>query len=449
MNYHKNSYTGSPGKKILIRVLIVVGALIVVSAATLAYGNYLKSKAAHTDVSGTGAGRSAQVSGVGRNISGENVRAKNVHSVCVPANNLPDGAKAVEYVDSLAEGGATGITVLLVDSDGVLTYASDSVAKLTHQKNSAGAKADVIAAAVSQAKKHSMQTSAVIFTQVGFDKSGVAAEIDALVAKDVAELGFDELVAILPLDAESLAGDGLNSALGYLGALSDNKGSASLGACLSYEIFSTPELSPQIENIAAAVDFLALDLTQIVGDAETCASIVSDAATNLAGSFTLYSLRAVFAGEDDNIAASQTKALTAAGFDNYMFVTALLNAIPKNEDETEKTDDQSADANEEWNAWDNTPAETPVTESVTDAPADVPAESAAPETTQPPSQDQSGNQNQPDASQNAAPDEGETPPPAAPAPEAESPVDDGGSDDVAPQANETPDAPPVENEPAQ
>ena len=44
MNYH-NSYTGSVKKKILLRVLVVLVSLIVISALTLAYGNYLKSKA--------------------------------------------------------------------------------------------------------------------------------------------------------------------------------------------------------------------------------------------------------------------------------------------------------------------------------------------------------------------------------------------------------------------
>ena len=45
MNYH-NSYTGSVKKKILLRVLVVLVSLIVISALTLAYGNYLKSKEA-------------------------------------------------------------------------------------------------------------------------------------------------------------------------------------------------------------------------------------------------------------------------------------------------------------------------------------------------------------------------------------------------------------------
>ena len=381
MNYHKNTYTGSNRKKILIRVLIVVGALIAVAAATLAYGNYLKSKAGNTDVSGTGAGRNAQVSGVGRNPSGDAAKAKKVKSICVPTEALVDAAKVGDYVDTIAEGGATGITVLLVDQSGVLTYDSESVAHLTHQKNTGAARTSAITEAIAQAKKGSMQTSAVIFAQEGFDESSFAAEIDALVAKDAAEFGFNELVVVLPLDAESLSKDGTDGVSDYLDALSQNKGALALGVCLPYGIFAAPELSPQVEIIAAEADFLALDLSAGAMNAEEGARVVAEAVDRLSGSFTLYSLRTVFGGNDEDTAAAQIKALAEGGFENYMFITALPNAIPKN--------DESDTADDAGDPWYSDPGDTPYEDpgyaepQVTEAPAPVETTPAEPVTEAP------------------------------------------------------------------
>ena len=416
MNYHKNSYTGSPRKKLIIRVLIVVGALVAVAAATLAYGNYLKSKAANTDVSGTGAGRNAQVSGVGRNPSGDVSRAKGVRSICVPREALDESERAAAYVDGLAEGGATGITVLLVDRDGVLTYDSEAVAKLTHQKNTADARSAAISAAIARAKEHSMQTSAVIFAQEGFDESSFAAEIDALVAGDAAALGFDELVVVLPLDAASLTKDGTDAVAKYLAALSEKKSRAALGVCLAFEIFASPELSPQIEVISAGADFLALDLSAGASDPDSGARIVEDAVERIAGSFTLYSLRTVFGGSDEQTATAQIKALADGGFENYMFVTALPNAIPK-DDETDTTYETFV-----WDAPVDEPQyEEPADdEPQTEAPATEPAEPQAPATDAPEPEPEATTAAPTPATEAAAP-QTDPPAPEPPATEAAAP----------------------------
>ncbi len=321
MNYHKNSYTGSIQKKILFRVLAVVAALTVVSAATVAYGNYLKSKAERTQLAGTGAGRPQQSSGAGREPD-KNPQGVSVKSRCVPITSL-DSNGAAGYVSTLADNGSTGISAVLADREGYLTYSSDAVAKFTHQKPAASEADAVIRAAISRAKERSMRTSALIFAAEDFTDGGICAQIDALVAADAAAFGFDELVVFLPIDTEQLGSELAAKIVAYLNALAANANGCSLGVCLSYDVFATPRLSPHLELISASSDFLAVDLTSgVSGGAEGAAKYVADATQTLAGSFSLYSLRAVFDGADADIADAQVKALADRDFENYMFVSA-------------------------------------------------------------------------------------------------------------------------------
>ena len=190
-------------------------------------------------------------------------------------------------------------------------------------------------------------TSAVIFTQPGFEDSAISSEIDALVCKDAADLGFDELVTILPVDAEAVSGDPLERVTAYLDTLSSNTGDTLLGVCLPLGLFAEPSLSPEIEKIALSADFLALDMTTEPTDEVSAEQAVSEAVRKISGSFIYYSLRTVFAGHDENIAAAQIKALSPVGFENYMFVTTLPNAIPKT-DETE-SDTSPYDTDAPWN----------------------------------------------------------------------------------------------------
>lgn len=321
MNYHRNSYTGSVRRKVLIRSLIVVAALIAVSAATFAYGNYLKAKAGQTLIAGTGAGRDQQSSGAGRDDSDTSSQAVKVKSACVPLALLPDAGKASEYVDALAADGNTGISVVLVDREGYLTYPSEAVAKFTHQRPSSG-DLTVMQTALSKAGEHSMRKSGLLFAGKDFADGSFSAEIDALVAADAAAFGFDELVIVLPVETDQLARDFAEKVVGYLNTLAAKASPCQIGVCLSYDIFNTPQLSPHLELISSSSDFLAVDLTKAADSAEAAAKYVTDAAQTIAGYFSMYSLRVLFEGTDAEISSAQVKVLSDKGLENYMLVSA-------------------------------------------------------------------------------------------------------------------------------
>ena len=359
MYYNRSSYTGTSKKRIVIRIIIIAAALLTVAAATLAFGNYLKAKAAATAVEGTGEGRNSAQTGTGRDSpSGEVTQAKGVRSACVPLASIPSEDAAGKYVDALATKGCTGVTVVLVDRDGYLTYTSAAVAKFTHQKLAEVKDPAVISAIISAAKSHSMQTSGVIFSSADFFEVGVSAGIDATVASDAAALGFDEIVTVLPLDVGSLDSILAASAVKYINAIGENKGGAALGVALPAGVFTTPKLSPQVELFASVSDFLAIDLTD---DPKTA---VADALEKAGGYFALYELRSVLAGGDAKTAEASVKTLAESGLANYMFVGAT---------DADITDD-TEDSGSAPGGYEPTTPVTPVTPTTPDEPTpDEPA----------------------------------------------------------------------------
>ena len=340
MIYLRSTYTGSPKKKVAIRVIIVIAALLAVSAATIAFGNHLKNKAEETTVYGIGAGRgdtddSAPVHGQ----PGETTSVRGVRSACIALSALTSADKAKEQVDLLATKGFTGVTVVLVDRDGYLSYTSEAVSKYTKQRAADIKDPAIVSAITAQAKACSLRSSAVIFSSADFTSNDISAKIDSIVASDAAALGFDEVVAVLPLDAASLDSILAASAVKYITSLDEAKGSAALGAALPLDVFSTPSLSPQVELFASVCDFLAIDLSKKSASAEEAQKAVTDVLDSISGYFTMYDLRAVFDGSEQNIADAQAKTLFDGGFANYMFVRATDFVEPDPTDDTDDRDD--------------------------------------------------------------------------------------------------------------
>ena len=327
MIYLRSTYTGSPKKKVAIRVIIVIAALLAVSAATIAFGNHLKNKAEETTVYGIGAGRgdtddSAPVHGQ----PGETTSVRGVRSACIALSALTSADKAKEQVDLLATKGFTGVTVVLVDRDGYLSYTSEAVSKYTKQRAADIKDPAIVSAITAQAKACSLRSSAVIFSSADFTSNDISAKID-------------EVVAVLPLDAASLDSILAASAVKYITSLDEAKGSAALGAALPLDVFSTPSLSPQVELFASVCDFLAIDLSKKSASAEEAQKAVTDVLDSISGYFTMYDLRAVFDGSEQNIADAQAKTLFDGGFANYMFVRATDFVEPDPTDDTDDRDD--------------------------------------------------------------------------------------------------------------
>lgn len=384
MNYNPNRYTGSPKKKLLFRCLIVLASLAVVCAMTLAYGNYLKQKAKDTlggDYSG--AGRSVSADGVGSENEAPTSFSKSV-SVKSPAIDISAFAEVDalnEQIDKMAQSGATGITVVLLDRDGYLTYASDAVAKHTHQHPAQSVSQGILTTLTQKARSLSMRTSAVIYTSEDFAQDGLSSDIETLVCADAAACGFDEVVAIMPVNSTEINSDSSASILKYIGRLASARSGALLGVAFGDDVFRTPSLSPQIELFASGANFLAIDLGYRFDGADSAKAKIEGTVDELTGSFTVYGLRAVFEGGDSVIDKATVEALADCGFSNYMFTKAVpAEDSPETDEVTEggdvpyyPQDDPEPQWGTDSTSDDTQSADTegPQTDAVTDYPQDT------------------------------------------------------------------------------
>lgn len=334
MNY-PNRYTGGMKKKIFLRILVVFVCLTAVCALTLAYGNYLKSKADKTkDDSYSGVGRTPDTTPETGNDDTLSAFSKSVgvKSACIVFGDFEDSEAVQSYIEKLSEDGYTGITAVLIGRDGYLTYASETVAEFTKQRPAASKDNAFISEMLSKAASLSMRTSAVIFTSDDFGADSISSQIEELCVSDAAALGFDEIIAVLPSTAEGINSDTSSRILGYIGKIAEKKGDAQFGIALDESIYETPSLSPQIELFGSYVNFLAIDMSDSLSSAEDAKAFVSGITDEISGSFTVYGLRAVFDGGDAEIAEAQAKALADASFSNYMYVDAPPQPEPDSTD---------------------------------------------------------------------------------------------------------------------
>lgn len=353
MNYHHNGYTGGTRKKLFLRILVVFLTLTAVCTLTLAYGNYLKSKAEKTQNEG--------FSGVGRPIDADRgtdgseneytySKSENVKSYSIVFEDYESIDLLNERIEKLSGEGYTGITAVLVGRDGYLTYASETVAQYTHQRPAATVDSSFMGEMIAKARSLSMRTSAVIFTSEDFYEDPISAHIDALCCADASALGFDEVIAVIPSRAEEINSDVANRVLAYIDDLAASCSSSLLGIALEDGIYRTPSLSPQTQMFASGADFLAIDMTPTFSSAEDAAAYVSDVTGEISGSFSVYGLRVLFDGGDETVSAAQTKALFDASFSNFMFVDAPPLTDPDvTEDSATVTskEDQSFDTDNE------------------------------------------------------------------------------------------------------
>lgn len=316
MNYH-SGYTGGTGKKVLTRILCVIGSLSVVCALTFAYGNYLKSKAYRTSSDHLGAGRTHSDDVDVNTPKTEFSPSVQVKSMFFDHGNFKNAEESNGELARLAQNQATGMTAILIDREGYLTYSSEAVSNFTKQKSSEQTDLSFLSSAVSYAKSLSLRTSAVIFTS---DISGtVSSEIEALVCADAASCGFDEIILVLPIKAEEINSQTSKTLLEYIGKIADRKNNSLLGVCFGTDIYSTAPLSPQVELFTGAADFLCVDLRPVF-DVDSGINIDS-VLDKTSGSFSVYGLRSLIEGDDPTKLSEVLSALQKNGFENYISVS--------------------------------------------------------------------------------------------------------------------------------
>lgn len=342
MNYY-NPYTGSRKKKLLRRICTVLVAVVLITAVTVIFGNYLNKKAENSAAN--------DHAGIGREDIHEDEEApviippseggagstETVKGVCVPLGE----AFAERLVAS--SGGYTGALIPLTGEGGYLLYNSLRAGEYSRLPvNPNIPQMSDLAAAVSEARGRGLRVCALMTSsaRVTDDETGYAAAVaaDARIAADALEAGFDELIiSSLVSGPEDISGETAHIILRYINQIVAASGSTSVVIALPPSVYETAALFPQIELFVSRGVSLALELTAEQSTPEYLGYICE----KLAGTVSVYNMRMLFAPSDTATVSGLEGKLREAVHENYLF-TCVPDNTPTG-DETSGSQDSRPD----------------------------------------------------------------------------------------------------------
>lgn len=341
MNYY-NPYTGSRKKKLLRRVSTVLVAVVLITGATVIYGNYLNKKAQSSAES--------DHAGIGREDIYDDEEApviippseggagstETVKGVCVPL-----GEAFAERLGASTDG-YTGTLIPLTGDGGYLLYNSLRAGEYSRLPvNPSIPQMSDLTVAVSEAKRCGLRVCALMTSSVRItDDEGeyeAAIAADARIAADALEAGFDELIiSSLVSDPEDISGETAHVILRYINQIVAASGNTAVILALPPSVYETATLSPQIELFVSRGVSLALELTAEQSTPEYLGYICE----KLAGTVSVYNMRMLFAPSNTSVVSGLEEKLREAGHENYLF-TRVPDKVSTGDEtaETQETDE--------------------------------------------------------------------------------------------------------------
>ena len=233
-----------------------------------------------------------------------------VHAGYLELSALTDGADLRSRVEAVASAGYNAVAFVVIDGDGLLTYASPAASALSRlPAKETLPTLEELTSAVSYAGELGLRACAVYTARPNKTKA------DCAVAAELAQAGFDEILLRGFEKYTTLDGSVIDRILTYVRAVRA-AADVDLGVCLSEEIYTAAQHAPYIENLFRETEFLAIDLT--AADGESVAALTE----KLQGSFSAYLLRTVLSGADAEAAAKVTEALDAASVSGRLYISA-------------------------------------------------------------------------------------------------------------------------------
>lgn len=301
MKYYKGRR--EPSKGLITRILIVVLVCLLAFVITVFIGNRLKAKLDQLDSShGVGGDASSEESVSAPSTpdvdekNDQPAASRRAYTAYIPPSELA-GATG-ESLSELAQSGYTAIAIPLTRDDGTLLYASDAARDY--------ARADypdsypdpsLLATILAKAESAGLRTVALYAAPDLY--SGSAADdfrvsLDRVIAREIAEMGFDEITLLGTIGAGGVNTDSAITVLGYVAeirrAARASGASPDISITLDYKYFLDVSCAQQIELLADYIEVLTIDMRSHDNPAALCDS--------LSGSFSLYSLRALTDSED-------------------------------------------------------------------------------------------------------------------------------------------------------
>lgn len=366
MKYYKHA--GKRKKKIPVRIIVAVVCCIVVFALTVIYGNYLLDRVgnsanreetpnAGTSETPTSPTPENQVSYIPKLEASADDLNKN--TAFLNLSVYADQTELFAAIDELKTSGFEAFSVIIRDENLKLFYASDAISEqfgvsFDSSLNTTGD----LALITEYAHSAGMSVTALFESCDIFADSDSASdllhstdkkiELDAILIKEIAACGFDEIILTGIYDGLGLNYANAEIFLKYLTLLRQGCPETFFGVIMNEENFRTATYAPQIERIAKYVDIILLDIREKITSGDTAAEAVNQLNVDLAGSISRYNLRIII---DPYVAyEDQRTALGEHNITNILELPADPDAIPPESAPTTEAPESDPTSDDNTNA---------------------------------------------------------------------------------------------------
>ena len=312
-------------KTIFFRILFILAAAVIITALAILTGNLLlhkvetASEALESSVppSGNAAGR---IETTTPDLPEEAYSSLQVFAagLDLPAHETEDSLFA--RIHTIAQTYDT-ISIKVTGPTGLL-YTSPALTTLLRMPAVTGENIlyTRLTNAITASKAQGLRLSAVMSSSLSYLDSATAALVDSTIAAELYTLGFHEILLtdILPGDADT---DTITNARRYLQSVQSalsGTGSFSVGASLPAGVYLDAVNAKQVQMLASAVDFLAMDAADIPVTG-TNGMTLEEICISLTGSFQVYNLRVLLTTSNPTLLAAQYNTLIRMDISNIHF----------------------------------------------------------------------------------------------------------------------------------
>lgn len=328
----------------MFRILFVLIAAAVITFGTILLGNYLQRKVDEADASSDisdDADRELPADDLSSD-AGDHYDSPTVFGASLKLQDYSGEDEAVLAINTLS-GYYDTVLMPITDADGMLLFQSPALCELNRIPRSADDSGFRLFSSAAAAVKVKNMRLCVSFSPNGFVSSlDDAALIDGTLISELALYGADEVLITLPDDVGTLSAEAAEKLSKYIIDCRRISGDVCpIGVLISSEVYLDDASAKQIQQIAEAASFLAINFA--VDEDETPAGTyryVSRSITSLLGSFTVYNMRVILDGPSE-LLPPEYKACQDGDISNICIASYVLpdeldyRAQPSDETETE------------------------------------------------------------------------------------------------------------------
>ncbi len=322
MRHYKRSRGGSGKiKTILLRIAFVITAAIVITLLTVLLGHYLKNKA--DGISGAEDSTDSFGNQISREpASGDSAsyHSETVFGVGVNMGEFSSPDEISRIVAALSQYYDT-LSIRITESDCTFKYTSPALCEYLRVPTPTDNNAySVLEGAITAANALGMRTC--IIMDIPDFESESALLTDSTVARELSSLGADEILIIPAIDSGSYIDYNTAHKLrSYFGEISERLGKASaLGIVLPAQSYSNVSNEKQLQMIASAVSFMAIDMSSRDGvTPDEMYKETTETISSLLGTFGTYNMRMIFTDTDRSLLAAAYTASVKSNINNICF----------------------------------------------------------------------------------------------------------------------------------